>query len=147
MDDRYIHSLKVHNYHWVSETPLNYECKILWYIRSLKVGNNLGVSETLVTYSLKVSIIYGQSNKSPLYSKNRGTLATLRYARGPNVQYLRYWRLNLIQLCKNYLNLKHCIGQKFNVNDIKATHRTSNFLNTLVSQEIFASIGLRKNLF
>ena len=42
------------------------------------------------------------------------------------------------------MNLKHCIGQKFNVNVIKATHRMSNFLKTLVSQEIFASIGLRK---
>ena len=43
------------------------------------------------------------------------------------------------------MNLKHCIGQKFNVNVVKATHRTSNFLKTLVSQEIFAIIDLRKN--
>ena len=30
------------------------------------------------------------------------------------------------------MNLKHCIGQKFNVNVIKAAHRRSNFLKTLV---------------
>ena len=48
----------------------------------------------------------------------------------------------IIQLCKNDVNLKHCIGQKFNVNVIKAAHRRSNFLKTLVSQEILASIGL-----
>ena len=42
------------------------------------------------------------------------------------------------------MNLKHCIGQKFNVNVIKAAHRRSNFLKTLVSQEILACIGLRK---
>ena len=39
------------------------------------------------------------------------------------------------------------IGQKFNVNVIKAAHRRSNFLKTLISQEILASISLRKNLF
>ena len=33
---------KVHNYHGVSETPINYEYKILWYIHSLKVGNIYG---------------------------------------------------------------------------------------------------------
>ena len=42
------------------------------------------------------------------------------------------------------MNLKHCIGQKFNVNVIKAAHRRSNFLKTLVSQEILANIDLRK---
>ena len=45
------------------------------------------------------------------------------------------------------MNLKHCIGQKFNVKVIKATHRRSNFSKTFVSQEIFASIGLRKICF
>ena len=40
--------------------------------------------------------------------------------------------------------MKHCIGQKFNVNVIKVAHRRSNFLKTLVSQEILACIGLRK---
>ena len=39
------------------------------------------------------------------------------------------------------------LNVKFNVNVIKAVHRRSNFLKTLVSQEILASIGLRKNLF
>ena len=52
-----------------------------------------------------------------------------------------------MQYSKNYVNLKHCIGQKFNVKVIKATHRRSNFSKTFVSQEIFASIGLRKNMF
>ena len=42
---------------------------------------------------------------------------------------------------------EHCIDQKFNVNVIKVAHRRSNFLKTLVSQETFTSIGLRKNLF
>ena len=54
----------------------------------------------------------------------------------------------LIQLCKNYINLAHCVGQKFNVNVIKtAAHRqrTTNFLKSLISQEIFASIGFKKN--
>ena len=49
-----------------------------------------------------------------------------------------------MQLCKNYANLKHCIGQKFNAKVIKATHRRSNFSETFASQEIFVSIGLRK---
>ena len=49
-----------------------------------------------------------------------------------------------MQLCKNYVNLKHCKGQKFNVKFIKATHRRSNVSKTLVSQEIFANLGLRK---
>ena len=31
----------------------------------------------------------------------------------------------IMQLCKNYANLKHYIGQKFNVKVIKATHRRS----------------------
>ena len=44
-----------------------------------------------------------------------------------------------MQLCKYFVNLKNCIGQKFNVIVIKATHRRSNFFETLVSQEIFAS--------
>ena len=44
-----------------------------------------------------------------------------------------------MQLCKNYANLKHCIGQKFNANVIKATHRRRNFSETFVSQEIFVS--------
>ena len=52
-----------------------------------------------------------------------------------------------MQLCKNYVNLKYCIGQKFNVIVIKTALGRSNLLNTLVSQEIFASIGLGKNLF
>ena len=52
-----------------------------------------------------------------------------------------------MQLCKNYANLKHYIGQKFNVKVIKATHRRSNFSKTFVSQEIFASIGLRNGYF
>ena len=51
-----------------------------------------------------------------------------------------------MQLCKNYANLKHCIGQKFNAKVIKATHIRSNFSETFVSQEIFVHIGLRKNL-
>ena len=52
-----------------------------------------------------------------------------------------------MRLCKNYVDLKHCLGQKTNVKLIKSAHRRSNFTNTLVSQEIFAGIGLRKNLF
>ena len=51
-----------------------------------------------------------------------------------------------MQLCKNHVNLKYFIGQKFNVIVIKTAHRKSNLLKTLVSQKIFASIGLRKNL-
>ena len=47
-----------------------------------------------------------------------------------------------MQLCKNYVNLKHCIGQKFNVIVIKTAHRRNNLLKILVLQEIFASIGL-----
>ena len=39
-----------------------------------------------------------------------------------------------------------CIGQKFNAIVIKIAHRRSNFLKALVSQKIFAIIGLRKNL-
>ena len=38
-------------------------------------------------------------------------------------------------------------GHKFNVNVITAAHRRSNFLKSLVSQDILASIGLRKNRF
>ena len=38
-------------------------------------------------------------------------------------------------------------GQKFKVNVIKAAHRMSNFLKSLVSQEILESIGLRKICF
>ena len=52
-----------------------------------------------------------------------------------------------MQLCKNYVNLKHCIGFKSNVIVIKTAHRRSDLLKTLVSQEIFANIGLRKKLF
>ena len=51
-----------------------------------------------------------------------------------------------MQLCKNHANLKHCIGNKFNVKVIKATHRRSKFWKTFVSQKIFVSKGLRKNL-
>ena len=51
-----------------------------------------------------------------------------------------------MQLCKNYVNLKHCIGQKFNVIAIKTAHRGSYLLKTLISQDLFASMGLRKNL-
>ena len=36
-----------------------------------------------------------------------------------------------MQLCKNHVNLKHCIGQKFNVIVIKTAHRRSNLLKTL----------------
>ena len=50
----------------------------------------------------------------------------------------------IIQLSKNYVNLKHCIDQKFNVIVIKTAKRRSNLLKTLVSQEIFTNIGLRK---
>ena len=44
--------------------------------------------------------------------------------------------------------MKRCIGHNVNIylNVIKTAHRRSNFLKTLVSQEIFASVGLRKNL-
>ena len=52
-----------------------------------------------------------------------------------------------MQLCKNYVNLTPYIGQKFNVNVIKAANRRSNFLKTLVSQEIFASKGFKKICF
>ena len=52
-----------------------------------------------------------------------------------------------MQLCKNYVNLKHCIDQKFNAIVIKTAHRRSNFLKTLVSHEIFVNIGLLKILF
>ena len=52
-----------------------------------------------------------------------------------------------IRLCKNYMDLEYCLGQKINVNVIKTTHRRSNFLMELVPQEIFVGIGLRKNLF
>ena len=45
------------------------------------------------------------------------------------------------------INLMHYIDQKFNVIVIKTAHRRSDLLKTFVSQEIFASIGLRKNLF
>ena len=45
-----------------------------------------------------------------------------------------------MQLCKYFVNLKQCIGQKFNLIVIKTAHRRSNFLRyLLVSQEIFAS--------
>ena len=40
----------------------------------------------------------------------------------------------------------YSIGQKFNAKVVKATHRSSNFSETFASQEIFVSIGLRKNL-
>ena len=43
--------------------------------------------------------------------------------------------------------LKCCNGQKFNVIVIKTAQIRSDFLKTLTSQEIFASKGLRKNLF
>ena len=60
-------NLKVHDYHWVSETPINYEYKILLYIRSLKVGNTYGV--------VMVKII---NDPYGLYHhKNGGPLATL----------------------------------------------------------------------
>ena len=52
-----------------------------------------------------------------------------------------------MQLCKNYVNLKHCLIQKTYVKVIKAAHRRSNFTKTFASQKIFAGIGLRKNLF
>ena len=52
-----------------------------------------------------------------------------------------------MQLCKNDINLEHCKGQKFNVIVINTVHRRSNFLKTLVSLEIFASIGLRHICF
>ena len=48
---------------------------------------------------------------------------------------------------KKDVNLKHWIGQKFDVIVLKTAHRRSDFLKTLISQEIFASIGLGKNLF
>ena len=53
----------------------------------------------------------------------------------------------IVQLCKNYVNLKHCVNQKFNVKVIKAAHLRSNFSKTFVSQEIFVNIGLRKKSF
>ena len=34
----------------------------------------------------------------------------------------------VMQLFKNYVNLEHCLGQKFIVNVIKTTHNRSNFL-------------------
>ena len=39
----------------------------------------------------------------------------------------------IMQLCKNYANLKHYIGPKFNANVIKATHRRSDFSDTVVT--------------
>ena len=39
-----------------------------------------------------------------------------------------------MQLCKNHVNLKHCIGHNVNV---KTAHSSSNFLKKLISQEIF----------
>ena len=48
------------------------------------------------------------------------------------------------RLCK--FEALYCIGQKFNVNVIKTAHIRSNFLKTLVSIEIFTSIGLRKKI-
>ena len=45
------------------------------------------------------------------------------------------------------MNLKCCSSQKFNVIVIKTAHRRSDFSKTLISQEIFASIGLRKICF
>ena len=36
-----------------------------------------------------------------------------------------------MQLRKNYVNLKHCISQKFNVIVIKTAHRRSNLLKVL----------------
>ena len=52
-----------------------------------------------------------------------------------------------MQLHKNNENLKHYIGQKFNVIVIKTAHRRSNLLKTLISQESFASTGLSNYLF
>ena len=52
-----------------------------------------------------------------------------------------------MQLCTNYVNLKHSRGQKINVIVIKAAHRRSILLKTLVSHKISTSIGLRKNLY
>ena len=53
----------------------------------------------------------------------------------------------MMQSCIYYVNLKHCKGLKSNVIVIKTAHRRSDFLKTLISQEIFANIDLRKNLF
>ena len=44
---------------------------------------------------------------------------------------------SIIQLGKNYVNLKCCSGQKLNVIVIKTAHRRCDFLETLISQEIF----------
>ena len=49
-----------------------------------------------------------------------------------------------MQLCKNYANLKHYIGQKFNVKVIKATHRRSNFSKTFVSQKNIGNYRFKK---
>ena len=38
----------------------------------------------------------------------------------------------IIWQCKNYVNLKHCIGQKLIVNVIRTAHSRINFLKTLI---------------
>ena len=45
-----------------------------------------------------------------------------------------------MQVCKNYANFKHSIGQKFNVKIIKATHRRRCFSKTFVSEKIYYKI-------
>ena len=62
------------------------------------------------------------------------------------VQYIP--RHFIMKLCKNYVNLKHYMGQKYNIIVIKTAHRRSSLLMTLVSQEIFASIHrFKKKIF
>ena len=50
-----------------------------------------------------------------------------------------------LRICKIYVNLKHCVGQKSNV--IKVTHTRSILFKKLISQEISVSIGLRGDMF
>ena len=84
---------------------------------------------------------------SPLYLKflERPSMSWIKDSIKPNT--VQHILRTIMQLCKNYANLKHYVRQKFSVKVINASPRRSYFSETLVSQEIFASIGLRKNMF
>ena len=53
--------------------------------------------------------------------------------------FLKTFLLNNYVKNKNYVNLKHYVGQTLNVNVIKIAYEGVIFLKILVSQEIFAS--------
>ena len=103
---------------------------IFFYLHLYQNDSHCSVSKIDLQYK-KQSDLHNQESRIPLN----------------HIEFNIFYNIFILQLCKNYVNLKYCIGLKSNVIVIKTAHRRSGMLKTLVSQEIFANIGLKKNLF